>query len=89
MQLNNLHNLHYMHAIVQNLMFIGSVAGFFLLHIRTASEPYRSICEEAGKAFLTCYFFSIVLQAMRDDSDKVPSLLTDYILKGNLFSLIV
>ncbi|XP_030606477.1 fasciculation and elongation protein zeta-2 isoform X5 [Archocentrus centrarchus] len=26
-----------------------------------------------------------ILQAMRDDSDKVPSLLTDYILKGELF----
>jgi len=26
--------------------------------------------------------FSAVLEAMRDDSDKVPSLLTDYILKG-------
>ncbi|XP_070823239.1 fasciculation and elongation protein zeta-2 isoform X1 [Chaetodon trifascialis] len=27
-----------------------------------------------------------ILQAMRDDSDKVPSLLTDYILKGELSS---
>ncbi|XP_018599290.1 fasciculation and elongation protein zeta-2 isoform X1 [Scleropages formosus] len=27
-----------------------------------------------------------ILQAMREDSDKVPSLLTDYILKGNFFS---
>uniref|UniRef100_A0A8D2ZKI3 Fasciculation and elongation protein zeta 2a n=1 Tax=Scophthalmus maximus TaxID=52904 RepID=A0A8D2ZKI3_SCOMX len=27
-----------------------------------------------------------ILLAMRDDSDKVPSLLTDYILKGELFS---
>lgn len=25
-----------------------------------------------------------VLRAMREDSDKVPSLLTDYILKGNV-----
>ncbi|XP_039869149.1 fasciculation and elongation protein zeta-2 isoform X1 [Simochromis diagramma] len=30
-----------------------------------------------------------ILQAMRDDSDKVPSLLTDYILKGELFSCVV
>uniref|UniRef100_A0A669DDK9 Fasciculation and elongation protein zeta 2a n=1 Tax=Oreochromis niloticus TaxID=8128 RepID=A0A669DDK9_ORENI len=30
-----------------------------------------------------------ILQAMRDDSDKVPSLLTDYILKGELFSFVV
>ncbi|XP_059194374.1 fasciculation and elongation protein zeta-2 isoform X1 [Centropristis striata] len=30
-----------------------------------------------------------ILQAMRDDSDKVPSLLTDYILKGELFSFLV
>ncbi|XP_068999247.1 fasciculation and elongation protein zeta-2 isoform X3 [Embiotoca jacksoni] len=29
-----------------------------------------------------------ILQAMRDDSDKVPSLLTDYILKGELFSFV-
>uniref|UniRef100_A0A671S8J7 Fasciculation and elongation protein zeta-2-like n=1 Tax=Sinocyclocheilus anshuiensis TaxID=1608454 RepID=A0A671S8J7_9TELE len=27
--------------------------------------------------------FTKILEAMRDDSDKVPSLLTDYILKGN------
>lgn len=29
-----------------------------------------------------------VLQAMRDDSDKVPSLLTDYILKGERLSFL-
>lgn len=30
-----------------------------------------------------------VLHAMRDDSDKVPALLTDYILKGRPFSKFV
>lgn len=34
---------------------------------------------------LLCICCLAVLQAMRDDSDKVPSLLTDYILKGELF----
>lgn len=29
------------------------------------------------------FFFLLVLHAMRDDSEKVPALLTDYILKGN------
>lgn len=34
---------------------------------------------------LFCFCCLAVLQAMRDDSDKVPGLLTDYILKGELF----
>lgn len=32
--------------------------------------------------YSVCLVSCLVLQAMRDDSDKVPSLLTDYILKG-------
>lgn len=31
-----------------------------------------------------CTRLPAVLEAMRDDSEKVPSLLTDYILKGEL-----
>lgn len=35
------------------------------------------------KAFkLYIYFFHLVLYAMKEDSEKVPTLLTDYILKG-------
>ncbi|XP_077062002.1 fasciculation and elongation protein zeta-2 isoform X1 [Siphateles boraxobius] len=32
--------------------------------------------------------FTKILEAMRDDSDKVPSLLTDYILKGSVLLLV-
>lgn len=38
---------------------------------------------------LFCICCRSVLQAMRDDSDKVPSLLTDYILKGELSSFVL
>lgn len=32
----------------------------------------------------SCFVFSLlVLFAMKEDSEKVPTLLTDYILKGN------
>lgn len=35
------------------------------------------------KAFkLNIYFFHLVLYAIKEDSEKVPTLLTDYILKG-------
>lgn len=30
-------------------------------------------------------FYFVVLCAMKDDSEKVPSLLTDYILKGEFY----
>lgn len=34
---------------------------------------------------LTTAFCLSVLQAMRDDSDEVPGLLTDYILQGEIY----
>jgi len=32
------------------------------------------------------FFYNLVLHAMKEDSEKVPSLLTDYILKGKYVS---
>lgn len=36
--------------------------------------------------YLNIFFHTSVLHAMKEDSEKVPSLLTDYILKGEYVS---
>lgn len=59
------------------------------LQVLTKSESFHSLSalikfNRATHSLCSCL---AVLQAMRDDSDKVPSLLTDYILKGELSSL--
>lgn len=43
---------------------------------------YYSIENVYIQSWHMLYFLSLVLYAMKEDSEKVPTLLTDYILKG-------
>lgn len=57
----------------------------FLFHNTSLSlTPTKLTVSQMDIYIQSCFVFSLlVLFAMKEDSEKVPTLLTDYILKGN------